>query len=80
MAVQINVEVNFKLDGVDPVVPLHAPREASNNPPQFPGADLATYPLIFFIGHIKPEPSGRHYEIAANASLGGEAGLETRAH
>lgn len=76
VAVRIFVEIDFKLYGVEPVVPLHSPREASDNPPQFPEADLKKYPLVFFVGHIKPVPMGHGYEIIAKASRNGAAGLD----
>ena len=74
--VMINVEVNFRLAGLEPDAPLHAPREARGPAPQFPGVDIATYPLVI---HIDGENGvvangGLGYEIVAEATLEDSAG------
>lgn len=67
--VMINVEVNFRLDGGGPKVSLQPPPEAKADPPQFPGADLAKYPLLIHIGIITGVPDGDSFQIVASAAL-----------
>ena len=67
--VMINVEVNFRLDGGGPNTSLQAPPEAQADPPQFPGADLAKYPLLIHIGTITGVPDGSSFQIVASAAL-----------
>ena len=68
--VQINVEVNFRLDGVTPIVPLRSPATAKQDPPQFPGVDLTQYPLVVRMQHIVVTPDGGHYQVHADATVG----------
>jgi TonB family protein len=68
--VVINVEVNFNANAsTDP--PLYSPREANATPPQFPGADLTTYPLVVHIEKPAAVPVGKSYEIKARATIDG---------
>jgi TonB family protein len=67
--VMVNVEVNFRLQGGGPDVSLQPPPEARSDPPQFPGADLAKYPLLVHIGVITGVPDGNSFQIVASAAL-----------
>lgn len=67
--VQINVEVNFRRDGGGPTLSLRPPPEAKGDQPQFPGADLAQYPLVIHIGTITGVPDGKSFQIVASAAL-----------
>jgi TonB family protein len=74
--VMINVEVNFRIDGGGPQSSLQPPPEAKGDNPQFPGADLAKYPLVIHIGTITGVPDGKSFQIVASASL--KEAAETR--
>ena len=67
--VMIDVEVNFRLDGGGPKFSLQPPPEAKGDHPQFPGADLAQYPLVIHIGTITGVPDGKSFQIVASAAL-----------
>ena len=67
--VQINVEVTFRLQGGGPNISLQPPHEARGDHPQFPGADLAKYPLLIRIGIITGVPDGNSFQIVASAAL-----------
>ncbi len=74
VAVMINVETNFRLDGLKGDAPLHAPPEASHKPPQFPGVDVAAYPLVIHIDGENGVVAEKGYEIVAEATLADPAG------
>jgi TonB family protein len=74
VAVMINVEVNFRLDGLKESKPLHPPPEASRKPPQFPGIDVAAYPLVVHIDGENGAAAGQGYEIVTDATLAEPAG------
>jgi TonB family protein len=69
VAVMINVEVNFRLTGLKGDAPLHAPPEASRKPPQFPGIDVANYPLVLHIDGENGVLADKGYQIVAEATL-----------
>ena len=72
--VMINVEVNFRLDGLKGDAPLYSPPEARRKPPQFPGIDVATYPLVIHIDGENGNVAGKGYEIVGLATLADPAG------
>jgi len=74
VAVMINVEVNFRLGGLKEDAPLHAPPEASHKPPQFPGIDIAAYPLVIHIDGENGALAEKGYQIVAEATLDDPAG------
>jgi TonB family protein len=74
VAVMINVEVNFRRSGLKGGTPLHPPPEASHKPPQFPGIDVAAYPLVIHIDGENGAIEEKGYAIVAEATLNDAAG------
>lgn len=69
VAVQINVEVNFRTGMSEPDLPLHSPAQMNGTAPQFPGADLKKYPLVIYNSDVVPLPKGTRYQVRATASF-----------
>jgi protein TonB len=68
VAVMINVEVNFRLDGRSKIS-LYAPPEPREGQPRFPGVDVGQYPLVIHIGTATGVLAGKSYEIVASAAI-----------
>jgi TonB family protein len=67
--VLINIEVNFRLNAHSGESPLSSFAEANKKPPNFPGVDVAKYPLVVHIGNINGLPVGDSYEIVAQTTI-----------
>jgi hypothetical protein len=76
VAVMINVEVNYRLDGAGADTSLQPP-PGQNAALRFPDVDLAKYPLVVHILTSAPVPEGKHYGIVASAALGDSTGTQT---
>ena len=75
--VMINVEVNFRLNAHSTESPLSSFAEANKKPPNFPGVDVAKYPLVVHIGDENGLLVGDSYEIVAQATIDSATGEQS---